>query len=131
MDVNYIYMDVPKFNLNHIVDDYTVVLPEMEKQFKEHPLSVENDRRKVWQRQENDTISFMVKEFEMRKSADAYARIATAKTGVIDTNKLTKYKFSDDIFKKVTTIPKGKNHGLYFTSSGSSSCQDLSHLYTM
>lgn len=120
-DVNYIYLDVPKFNLKHVVDDYTVVLPEMEKQFKEYFLSVESTQRKTWQRQENDTISYMIKEFEMRKSADAYARIATAKTGVIDTNKLTKYKFSDDIFKKVTTVPTGKNHGfvMFLDWSGS------------
>ena len=77
--------------------------------------------RKSWQQKENDTISFMVKEFEMRKSADAYARIATAKTGVIDTNKLVKYKFAEDIFKKVTIVPKGKNHGfvMFLDWSGS------------
>jgi hypothetical protein len=65
----------------------------------------------------------MVKEFEMRKSADAYARIATAKTGVINTNKLPQYKFTEDIFKKVTVIPKGKNHGfvMFLDWSGSMS----------
>ena len=30
----------------------------------------------------------MVKEFEMKKSASAYARAATARTGVLDTSKL-------------------------------------------
>ena len=121
-DVNYVYFDIPTFNYSVILDDYPVVLQQMEKEF-----SYFDDKeslitgRKEWQQKENDTISFMVKEFEMRKSADAYARIATAKTGVIDTNKLVKYKFDEDIFKKITVVPKGKNHGfvMFLDWSGS------------
>ena len=96
-DVNYVYFDIPTFNYSVILDDYPVVLQQMEREFVQHndkELLISN--RKSWQQKENDTISFMVKEFEMRKSADAYARIATAKTGVIDTNKLVKYKFAED-----------------------------------
>ena len=57
----------------------------------------------------------------MKKSADEYRRAATSKTGVLDTNKLHTYKYNDDIFKKVTVIPEGKNHGLvmYLDWSGS------------
>ena len=121
-DVNYVYFDIPTFNYSVILDDYPVVLQQMEREFVQHndkELLISN--RKSWQQKENDTISFMVKEFEMRKSADAYARIATAKTGVIDTNKLVKYKFAEDIFKKVTIVPKGKNHGfvMFLDWSGS------------
>ena len=121
-DVNYVYFDIPTFNYSVILDDYPVVLQQMEREFVQHndkELLISN--RKSWQQKENDTISFMVKEFEMRKSADAYARIATAKTGVIDTNKLVKYKFDEDIFKKVTVVPKGKNHGfvMFLDWSGS------------
>ena len=47
----------------------------------------------------------------MKKSADEYRRAAVSKTGVINTNQLFKYKLTDDIFKKVTVIPEGKNHG--------------------
>ena len=48
----------------------------------------------------------------MKKSADEYRRAATARTGVLDTNKLHTYKYNDDIFKKTTVVPEGKNHGL-------------------
>ena len=66
----------------------------------------------------------------MKKSADEYRRAATAKTGVIDTNKLHTYKHNDDIFKKVTVIPEGKNHGLvmYLDWSGSMQHQLLDTL---
>ena len=59
-------------------------------------------------------VSYLVKEFEMKKSASAYARSATSRTGVLDTKRLHNYKFSEDIFKRVTVLPDGKNHGLVF-----------------
>lgn len=64
-------------------------------------------------RSENNTaINYMVKEFEMKKAAVAYSRSKQAKTGVIDVNKLHSYKFNDDIFKRLTIEPTGKNHGI-------------------
>jgi hypothetical protein len=59
-------------------------------------------------------VNYLVKEFECRKSADAYARASTSRTGVLDTEKLHTYKFNEDIFKRVTVLPDGKNHGLLF-----------------
>jgi hypothetical protein len=73
----------------------------------------------------NDTngkfINMLVKEFEMRKNASQYARQRQAKTGELDMNKLHLYKFSNDLFKKATIVPKGKSHGLimYVDMSGS------------
>ena len=59
-------------------------------------------------------VNYLVKEFECRKSASAYARAATSRTGVLDTAKLHTYRFNEDLFKKVTVLPDGKNHGLVF-----------------
>ena len=58
------------------------------------------------------TVAYMVKEFEMKKSADAYARAAVSKTGSLDMGKLHTYKYNDDVFKKVTTLPGATNHGM-------------------
>ena len=58
------------------------------------------------------TIAYMVKEFEMKKSADQYAKALTSKTGVLDMGALHTYKFNDDLFAKVTTLPGATNHGL-------------------
>jgi hypothetical protein len=67
------------------------------------------------------SVSYLIKEFEMKKRATEYNRSATAGTGVLDTNKMHSYKWNDDIFKKVTVVPKGKSHGLimYLDWSGS------------
>jgi hypothetical protein len=78
---------------------------------------------KDWQKTNLKAVSHMVKEFEMRKSASEYARVSTSKTGVLDTLKMNNYKLTDDIFKRVSVIPEGKNHGfiMYLDMSGSMS----------
>jgi len=67
-----------------------------------------------FRKQSQKEVNYLVKEFECRKSADAYARAGQSKTGVLDTAKLHTYKFNEDLFKKVTILPDGKNHGLLF-----------------
>ena len=69
-------------------------------------------------------VNYLVKEFECRKSADAYARASTSRTGVLDTTKLHTYKYNEDLFKKITTLPDGKNHGLLFLLDWSGSMQN-------
>jgi hypothetical protein len=59
-------------------------------------------------------VSYLVKEFVLKQAADAYARIQESKTGVLDTSKIHTYQYNDDVFKKSTTVPEGKNHGLIF-----------------
>ena len=69
-------------------------------------------------------VSYMVKEFECKKSADAYSRSAVSRTGVLDCTKLHTYKYNEDLFRKVTVVPDGKNHGLIFILDWSGSMQD-------
>ena len=132
--INYIYTTVPEINeaaLAKIVHDFPRVIKEMcaaiyEK--VETVETVENSRKSLakWRSAEKDTINFMVKEFEMKKSADIYSRISIAKTGVIDTNKLHSYEYNDDIFRRQSTIPKGKNHGFFLILDWSGSmAEDL------
>jgi hypothetical protein len=83
-----------------------------------------NYGEKLWkefQRDNKKTVNYMVKEFEMKKKASEYARTTLSKTGVICPVKMNNYKFSDDIFRKMSVTPEGKNHGmvLYLDWSGS------------
>ena len=59
-------------------------------------------------------VNYLVKEFECRKAADSYARTSIARTGILDTARLHTYKYNEDLFKKISVIPDGKNHGLIF-----------------
>jgi hypothetical protein len=114
-NVDYIYVTLPTPDLSKIVDDYKVVYSQFGKKeeadfFNSHYSAI-REELKEFKASENATISYMVKEFEMRKSADEYSRTSLSKTGVIDTNKLHSYKYNDDIFRRITTVASGKNHG--------------------
>jgi cobalamin biosynthesis protein CobT len=69
------------------------------------------------------TVSLMVKEFEMRKAADAAARVRVASTGVLDGVRVCNYRITDDIFRRHATVQAGKNHGfvIFIDWSGSMS----------
>jgi hypothetical protein len=82
------------------------------------------------------TVGYMVKEFEMKKSADQYARAAVSKTGSLDMGRLHTYKYNEDIFKKVTTLPGATNHGMVMVVDWSGSMYGnlkgtLSQLYNL
>ena len=57
-------------------------------------------------------VSYLVKEFEMRKSADQLKKASPAKTGDLNMSKIYSHEFNEDIFKKITVMPGAKSHGL-------------------
>jgi len=68
--------------------------------------------RKRLERKNKKIVAMMVKEFEMKKNASLHAKAKSAKTGAIDTLKLAKYQIVEDMFKRATVVPEGKNHGV-------------------
>lgn len=80
---------------------------------------------KKFMNENKKTVMYLVKEFEMKKSAQAYKRASQDKTGIIDPLKLPQYKYSEDIFKKLTIIPDGKNHGMMMLLDWSGSMSDV------
>ena len=134
------YVTIPEVDIDSVLIKFETVRDALKSHFTYkttevfHPLEVTNynarlDRaiaqyNKVKQSSRKD-VNNLVKEFEMKKSADSYARTATARTGMLDMTKLHTYKFNDDIFKKVTVIPEGKNHGLVFLLDWSGSMHNI------
>ena len=59
----------------------------------------------------NPTVDAMVKCFMLKKAATAHHRQQQAKTGTLDCNLLSTYKWNEDLFKHFTVKPNGKNHG--------------------
>lgn len=117
-----VYVELPKLNLDHIIVPSNKINNELaewvngqnDSWMLEHGLPNWAERYRSYKRESMQEVNYMVKEFEMKKSADMYRRSSTSKTGVLDTSKLHTYKFNDDIFKKVTSVTEGKNHGLVF-----------------
>jgi len=117
-EYEYVYTKLPKLaNYNLTVHDYKKVLADQRldvvrsTHWDKNWLDEIRKELNEFKSSENAAISFMVKEFEMRKSADEYSRTSIAKTGVIDTNKLHSYKYNDDLFRRITTVATGKSHG--------------------
>ena len=71
------------------------------------------------------TVNYLVKEFEMKKSAQMHKRAMVSKIGSLDMKKVYAYKLQDDLFKRVTSLPQGKNHGMILLVDWSGSMNDV------
>jgi len=136
------YVEIPKVNLETIIGNNSEIHQYIDESFtsqqkgfdevsKEHNLEsydIFEEVDKLFKEFKNSAqkeVNYLVKEFECRKAADSYARASTARTGVLDTARLHTYKYNEDLFKKVSVIPDGKNHGLIFILDWSGSMQTV------
>jgi len=69
-------------------------------------------------------IQYLVKEFELKRNAAQFARAKVSKTGELNLDKIFSYKYNEDLFKRVTKIPGGKNHGMIMFIDWSGSMTD-------
>ena len=116
----YAYISSPVFDLSTTIITFSETYSIFAEYFtaqRERTPKIYEDVLSAYRKYKKDsikTVNYLVKEFECKKAADQYQRSSTSNTGVLDTKKLHTYKWSEDLFKKVTTIPDGKNHGLVF-----------------
>ncbi len=107
------YVKVNDIDLKKVVVPYKSIIEDNQKHYTVDTYFVRTEEEvKELKNSSKKSVSYMVKEFEMKKSADAYARAAESKTGSLNMSKLHTYKFNEDLFKKVTTLPGATNHGL-------------------
>tara|TARA_R100000008_G_scaffold54127_1_gene32980 strand:- start:983 stop:3160 length:2178 start_codon:yes stop_codon:yes gene_type:complete len=142
-----IYMELPKINIDNVVISNEEIYNTINDYWTEETRRISESNPSLGAKLFSDVdgdfakfkksaqkeVSYLVKEFECKKSADAYARATTSRTGVLDTALLHTYKYNEDVFKKVTVLPDGKNHGLIFVVdwSGSMASQLLETLKQM
>ena len=120
-----VYGTAPILNLENIVVDYTTVNEDFSATLAEgkanyvsvldknaSPEAALAHALKQWEATSGKTVANMVKQFELKKNADISKRAMISKTGVLDTVKMVDYRWSEDIFRKHTVLPKGKNHGV-------------------
>ena len=115
------YVSYPAKPINHkpFVEDYKdymsncgKIVSQFSETWRRHEIKELLDKLAEFKRDSQKTVNYMVKEFEMKKAADAYKRVTQSKTGIIDVNKLHSYKYNEDLFRKVSVTPDGKNHGV-------------------
>ena len=131
--IDNVYVEVPKVNLDKIIITNKRVHEEIDLawQLQSMPMkhtceytgrvtehkadfSVADTAYQKFKKSAQREVNYLVKEFECKKSADAYARATVSKTGVLDCTKLHTYKYNEDLFRKVSVLPDGQNHGLIF-----------------
>lgn len=122
-NTSYEYCYPHPYNVDGVIVDYKRVIRETSEvkvyAYEEEAniktrLQRESENFDKFMLESNKVVNYLVKEFEMRKSAQAYKRATVSKTGSLNTNKLFSYKLTDDIFRRVTVLPDGKNHGMVF-----------------
>ena len=130
-----IYVELPELDLSRTIvpnseihsrcdDDWKELIERLDSG-KEHIFGEVDKQYNQFKKSAQKEVNYLVKEFECRKAADSYARATTARTGVLDCTKLHTYKYNEDLFRKVTTLAEGKNHGLVFILDWSGSMGDV------
>lgn len=136
------YVEIPKVNLETVIGKNSEVHKDIDACFNQqqkahnemaeerswNPINLFAKTDLEFKKFKDSTqkeVNYLVKEFECRKAADSYSRSSTARTGVLDTARLHTYKYNEDLFKKITVIPDGKNHGLVFVLDWSGSMSQV------
>lgn len=127
-DTQYFYHKIDDVYINDPIVSYKTILKETTKiglewydeyTLEKRPDLVEQQKKidagfEKFKTDSQRAVNYLVKEFEMRKSAQLYKRAQISKSGSLDMKKIYAYKLQDDLFKRVTILPQGKNHGMIF-----------------
>ena len=126
------YFELPNVNVDQLIVSNSTIHDRCKESYEEQEKlyphawdAYEDDGFIEFKRSAQKEVNYLVKEFECKKAADSYARASTARTGVLDCTKLHTYRYNEDLFKKVTTLADGKNHGLVFVLDWSGSMAEV------
>lgn len=108
----------PTFNLasgSDVIVPYTQILRDFKASEKFQSRIKDYDYTiKQFKSSSSRIVGYLIKEFEMRKSATAYKRTKVSKLGQLDSRKLYAYKLKDELFKQVMQVMDGQKHGMVF-----------------
>lgn len=115
------YLEIPKVNLKTIIipnsDIHSYIEQDMNQQLNRKAKNIfkESDESFFkFKAQSKTEVGYLIKEFECRKAADLHSRSRVSSSGTLNMSKLYSYRFNEELFNQITTIPEGKNHGLIF-----------------
>lgn len=114
----YLTQDIIDYNESDFIIPYKKVIEETSLFMKERPNKNINETTK-------NTVSYLRKQFDLKKAARSYRRTKTSKSGQLDSRKLYSYKVNDDLFKKLEIKNDEKNHGMLFLLDWSGSMEPI------
>mgnify|MGYP003629433084 CR=1 FL=1 len=127
-DTEYSYARIPDVDLDKIIvpmETWNALIDKQDNAISDvtvtNPTLLAKEKFIKFRSENKSLVSYLAKEFEMRKKADEHKRTKVAKTGILNPNKLHSYKFNEDLFLRSEIITSGKNHGfiMYLDWSGS------------
>ena len=77
-----------------------------------------------FKRKNSQFVTMLVQQFERPRRAAELVRARVGKSGELDMKKVFNYQLSEDIFRRFTVLPQGKNHGLIMVIDMSGSMQE-------
>jgi len=122
-----VYVNLPETQLDKIIVPHKRVHSQIREYYSRYYPQVFDwaaTQVNTFKNNSKNVVNQMANIFEMKKKARLDVRALTAKTGTLDMNRVHSYRYNDDVFKKVTTIPQGKSHGLVMFIDLSSSMYD-------
>lgn len=122
-----IYSNIPKLDVKDIIVSHKDILQEIHSENKNLDFYNPGELSKnfvKFKNESNKVVSYLVKEFELRKNAEQQSRAKVSKTGELNMTRIHEYKLTDDLFARMTKIPNGKSHGLVMFIDWSGSMQD-------
>lgn len=118
-----VYVTLPTPNLSNIIVDYKEVQETLHSYFslRQNHLSTAKQEFETFRNINMPKIDYILQQFEMKKQAERYKKTKQYKTGSLDTLRLHLYKTEEDLFKTISIVTDGKNHGLIFVVDWSGS----------
>ncbi len=111
---------VDNYYVNEITPGNTII------GYKEFYKKLPTESMKEVSSADSDTkklVDMLSQEFNMKKAAEQLSRAKQSKTGRLDVKKLYAYKTKKELFKEVTVVPDGKNHGMIMVLDWSGSME--------
>lgn len=118
------YVTLPDINVNDYIVSHQTILTRINDYCPE--LFDKSEDKFVSFKNENiDIVSYLAKEFNLKKNASARKKLKIAKTGDLNNNKLYSYRFNDDLFKRSVKINGEKSHSMIFYLDWSGSMSSI------
>lgn len=122
---NFTYFNIPEAKIENAIFNIKEVFAEYDLFYKDFPQQHKDQFLKDFKRKNEKYINLLAKEFEMKKAATLYNKSLVSDSGDIDVNKIYRYQIEDNIFRKMTMIPKGKSHGFVMIVDKSGSMSEI------
>lgn len=108
-----LYVNIPNFKTKDFIIDYKTIYNTLR---VDNPIIFTKEENKYdkFKTENASIVSYLVKEFILKKNAQGRKKVKESKTGDINLNKIYSYKYNNDIFKRSTKVPGEKNHGMLF-----------------